>query len=76
MKKPTAKKDQGKLIAILYIDKVVENTVKTEPCVFCGTQHSHGLPEGHRVSHCTQSIATNVKEGRVHNEDGYFIKLK
>jgi hypothetical protein len=28
---------------------------KTDACPFCGKQHRHGEPEGHRIAHCSDS---------------------
>lgn len=49
----------------------------TDTCLFCGIKHEHGKGEGHRVSHCRDTIDnrgsfTRVMSGYFASDESYF----
>lgn len=52
----------------------------TYMCMFCGSQHRHGLADGHRAPHCNQvtTILLPVikhKDGTIlYQDDGYIVR--
>jgi hypothetical protein len=58
---------QGGKFAVLWRDSA---NSQTDYCPFCGEQHFHGFPDGHRDAHCRRGY----KE--VRNEDGTILYQK
>ena len=70
------KKYKDRPYLILYRDTDISDT---DTCPFCGSNHSHGSLDGHRVAHC----ATGSKEKIVAEDgtelfqnDGYYVKTR
>lgn len=52
-------------------------TWKTDPCIFCGAKHSHGVGDGHRIAHCKgdkNEIKISVDGIELCAADGYFLE--
>ena len=67
-------------LAIIYrkIGKNKDN-LSTHKCPFCNKTHSHGILEGHRVTHCTgndkKPKIIELENGIILNSnDGYYVK--
>lgn len=60
-------------LLVLYRDT---ETSDTDECPFCGSNHSHGTNDGHRVAHCEtgskQSIVADDGT-KLFQSDGYVI---
>ncbi len=54
----------------------------TDSCPFCGQNHEHGIGEGHRVAHCSDTIRcvggiseiVKVVSNHFAKEDGYMLR--
>ena len=59
-----------------------ENLVKTEPCPFCGAEHTHGYVSmdgfSHRGAHCqNRPILRKGDNGQMlNNQDGYYLEIE
>lgn len=78
----------GKAYAVLYRDT---EKSETDPCLFCGKNHKHGIGDGHRLAHCYDDSGVafnhrpchvvidadeNNRDIVVSSSDGYIIKTR
>lgn len=63
-------------LLILYRDT---QTSDTDKCPFCGSNHTHGTGDGHRVAHCeTESKKSVIADDgtELFQSNGYVIRSR
>jgi hypothetical protein len=58
------------------IAKRKKGTSKIDECPFCGEKHTHGLGNGHRLTHCSGNYFKEIiiNGNVIKQERGYFIE--
>lgn len=48
----------------------------SRPCPFCGSPHTHGKEDGHRIVHCGDNAQAQIHSENVtlRREDGYYVE--
>ena len=68
--------EDGVPYAVLWRDTV---KTQTDPCPFCGREHTHGIGDGHRGPHCYGEInkIARAKDGTVlEQKKGYMVRTR
>jgi len=65
----------GRAYAVLWREREGSKSV---PCPFCGKGHTHGIGEGHRVTHCINPVnQVEASDGTVlFRDNGYIVRNK
>lgn len=66
----------GRNYAILWRDNAKS---ECDPCPFCGREHRHGIPDGHRLSHCPNNAERGftASDGTdLYARDGYIVRTR